>query len=252
MADRIHNVPIPHDAWYRRHVDVASGLRSQSCRSSSIFRRSPEVELRRGAAVGGPTLRNEPTHRRRRAAFVRVISHQLLGVLYRPRTRGSWPDVAEVLVVVRHLCDVPWSWLPAYHSALVLSEEHRLPLAFSGDKGQGMPWPWPTRPHRARSCPARIRWAPLVTYELPFTPGHADFDSRLALIHVRSGMPYLATRARIRALLREIDTEDFLYQPLRCNCNAVVSTLLDDLACPLPPIPVHGWLPGYGVNLLTR
>ena len=153
-----------------------------------------------------------------------------------------------MLLSVRHLRDLPARWGPVFHTSLVLVNRRELPLVIGGDKGQGALWLLPLIPPQR---PASLL-APLVTYEDVFRPGHVDFDHSLTRVPVVEGVGYHATRNALRQVRQRIDALELRYDPLRTNCNAVVTTLIRHLGYVLPPAPVRGWLPAYGHVILQE
>jgi hypothetical protein len=130
----------------------------------------------------------------------------------------------------------------------VLLETDELPLVIGGDKGQGALWLVPFAPP-----PAGLTLvAPLITYEDVFQPGHVDFDHSLTRTPVAQDVGYRATRDALREGRARIESLALRYDPLRTNCNAVVSTLVQHLGYKLPPVPVRGWLPAYGHVILQE
>ena len=153
-----------------------------------------------------------------------------------------------MLLSVRHLRDLPARWGPVFHTSLVLVDRRELPLVIGGDKGQGALWLLPLIPAQR---PASLL-APLVIYEDVFRPGHVDFDHSLTRVPVVEGVGYHATRNALRQVRQRIDALELRYDPLRTNCNAVVTTLIRHLGYVLPPAPVRGWLPAYGHVILQE
>jgi len=147
---------------------------------------------------------------------------------------------------VRHLRDLPLRWVPVYHSSLVLVEPGQLTLVFGGDKGRGVMWPAGVIP-----APQTADWlAPLMTDEDVFQPGHVDFEFSVARVSVVDNVQYHAARDTFRIVRAAIEARGLRYDPVRTNCNAVVSTLIRSLGHVLPPSPVRGWLPAYGRVIL--
>jgi hypothetical protein len=156
--------------------------------------------------------------------------------------------LADLLLSVRHLRDLPACWAPVYHSSLVLVEPGQLTLVFGGDKGQGVLWPAAVVP-----APQTFDWiAPLMTYEDVFQAGHVDFDFSVVTVSVVDNLQYHATRDTFRVVRAAIEAQGLRYDPMRTNCNAVVSTLVRSLGHALPPPPVRGWLPAYGRVILKE
>jgi hypothetical protein len=154
--------------------------------------------------------------------------------------------LADLVLSVRHLRDLPLRWVPVYHSSLVLVEPGQLTLVFGGDKGRGVVWPAGVIP-----APQTVDWlAPLMTYEEVFQPGHVDFEFSVARLSVVDNVQYHATRETFRIVRAAIEARGLRYDPVRTNCNAVVSTLIRSLGHVLPPTPVRGWLPAYGRVIL--
>ena len=91
-----------------------------------------------------------------------------------------------------------------------------------------------------------------MTYEDVLQPGHPDFDHGLVRVSVAAEVDYYPTRDLLRQVRRRIDALGLPYEPLRTNCNAVVSTLVQHLGYALPPAPVRGWLPAYGRAILEE
>jgi hypothetical protein len=156
--------------------------------------------------------------------------------------------LADLLLSVRHLRDLPARWGPMFHTSLLLVDPRELPLVMGGDKGRAALWLVSFIP----PPPALALVAPLVTYEDVFRPGHVDFDHSLGRVAVAEGVEYHATRDALRQLRRRIDALELRYDPLRTNCNAVVTTLIQHLGYPLPSAPVRGWLPAYGHVILQK
>ena len=82
--------------------------------------------------------------------------------------------------------------------------------------------------------------ARLMTYEDVFQAGHVDFDYSLARVSVANNVHYHATRDIFREVCAAINAFGLRYDPVRRNCNAVVSTLVGQLGYSLPPLPVLG------------
>ena len=59
--------------------------------------------------------------------------------------------MANLLLSVRHLRDLPVRWGPVFHTSLVLVDPRELPLVIGGDKGQGALW-------QCRSSRPRLHW----------------------------------------------------------------------------------------------
>ena len=91
-----------------------------------------------------------------------------------------------------------------------------------------------------------------MTYEDVFQAGHVDFDHSLTRTPVAQYVGYRATRDALREARARIESLGLRYDPLRTNCNAVVSTLVQYLGYKLPLVPVRGWLPAYGHVILQE
>ena len=109
--------------------------------------------------------------------------------------------MADLVLSVRHLRDLPLRWVPVYRSSLVLVEPGQLTLVFGSDRGRGVMWPAGVIP-----APQTVDWlAPLMTYEEVFQPGHVDFEFSFARMSVVDNVQYHATRDTFRIVRAAIE-----------------------------------------------
>jgi hypothetical protein len=129
----------------------------------------------------------------------------------------------------RHLHLPVISMLPILHGFLVLEDE-RGQTTFSGDHGRG------------------LISTPLLAYEASYLLEHADRHDVVVLHPAWTQIDAVVVLTSFRTTKARINALGLTYNPLNCNCNTVVTTLVLQAGLELPPPPAL-FLPGWGRSI---